>query len=412
VFYDHPGVVLACFRAHLPSDENSHPCPDGWIRADALLAEVRAHGFSVSDDKLHRWRNRGLIPGSPDQLGRKGEGGSYVCYPPETLDLLVAVCRVHADEKRLGVVGFELWWRGSEFHRPVACRVLARYVGAVFKPLREAIDANPDDPYGVADIVVESVAGSDGRDPLYRLLRRRASRNDTALHGALWNLIALIAGGDPGWDYSGEHTGAADKDEPEPEKVLWTILGFGQLADAQRRLLPESAISIETMRSFLKQQQIFDEEWLTSQVMDGSGLDRLREPARQLAEDLPDFSRAACDWYDNDDFAGLRTFAIHHSRRDELRWRLATVLIAVALDALDPDSRLEEFAQSVATEAPKARALLELRDGLPYYDEYLHHDWEQRLALLQPDERDKIMEDLREFFKRNPHVEAALLGTS
>jgi hypothetical protein len=412
VFYDHPGVVLACFRAHLPADKNSHPCPDGWIRADALLADARERGFNVSDDQLHRWRNRGLIPGSPPQFGRKGEGGSYVCYPPETLDLLVAFCQVHAYEKRLGVVGFELWWRGSDFHRPIASRVLARYVGAVFKPLREAIDANPDDPYGVADTVVESVAASDGRDPLYRLLRRRASRNDTALQGALWNLIALLAGGSPGWDYSGEHAGAADKDEPEPEKTLWTILGFGQLEDEQRRLSLQPAMSIETMRAFLEQKQIFDEDWLTSQVTDDARLDRLREPVRQIAEDLPDFSRGACEWQDREDFAGLSTFAIHRTRRDELRWRFAAVVIVVALDALDPNSQLKEFAHAVATEAPKARALLELRDALPQYDIYLHHDWEQRLALLQPDERDKILRDLREFFDKNPRIEAALEGAS
>jgi hypothetical protein len=402
---------LACFRAHLPIEE-SHRCPDGWIRADALKAEARRRG--VSDDQLHLWRNRKLIPGDPDQYGRTGVGGSYICYPPGTLDLLVAVCEMHRHEKRLSVVGFELWWQGSDFHRPVARRALARYVWWVWGPLREATDANPDDPGAVADALVQGVAASDGRHPLYRLMRRRASRNDAALQGALWNLIFLIAGGDPGWDYSAEHTGAADKAEPTSEETLWSILGLARVEEAQRLLLPQAAISIETMRDFLNQTQLFEEDWLTNQIntIDDSLLDRLRVPARQLADDLPDFSRAACDFYGTDDFAGLREFAIHSSRRDELRWRFAIVLIVVALNALDPDSQLTEFAQAVATETPKARAILRMRDALPQYDKYLHHDWEQRLAALRPDERDKIMGDLREFFEQNPHVQAALEGTS
>jgi hypothetical protein len=319
---------------------------------------------------------------------------------------------VHENEKRLAIVGFELWWRGLSFHRPVARRALVWYVRRTWQPFRRAIKANPADPFGVADSLAQAVAVSDGRHPLFRLLRRRASRNDAVFQSALWNLVAILAGGDPVLDSSPRYAGAADEDEPTPEDALWKVFGLDELATAQTRFLPRAEISVDTLTTFLRQRDLFDESRLVELVegSDDETLDRLRVPSKQLAEDLPDFARGASEWMGNDDFAGLKAFAISHSPQDELRWRLAVLLTLLALATLNPDSQIEAFGEAVETETPKARAILQMRAALPQYDKYLRHDWEEQLAALPIKKRDKVLRDMRKFFELNPDVEASLSG--
>lgn len=82
---------------------------------ETLIAAAAAHGHAVTETQLIRWHREGLLPPIGQPLARRflGRGrGSETVYPAGTGRQLLALCELHAHERRLMPLGWSLWWRG------------------------------------------------------------------------------------------------------------------------------------------------------------------------------------------------------------------------------------------------------------------------------------------------------------
>lgn len=80
---------------------------------EGLLALGKSHGFEVTDHKLTRWRQKGLLP-RPEQRPLGKAHGTRTIYPHGTGEQLLALCAVHAGERSLDRVAWHLWWLGYD----------------------------------------------------------------------------------------------------------------------------------------------------------------------------------------------------------------------------------------------------------------------------------------------------------
>lgn len=391
-----------------------HDCADGWLSEPELLEEAARRGCAVTKDKLHRWRQGGLIPRSR-QGWLEGQPGSHSCYPPDTLDVLVAVNNIHREEKRLDIVGFELWWRGSEFHRPVARRALNWYVTETWRSL-VGLSERSTDPHDVADAVYALLRGVDPRTALHRLLIRRVNRNEDAFLSAVYAITVVMLGRMPAWGSTGTDAGAADADERSPESAVAGVLGVDRLAVDAAPFVPRESLDsvdvVELLRD-LQSSRVFDAGWIQESIAssEDSMLDQVREWSSVLAEGLPAISRAADEWFATADFAGLSVFAtLAKNRRDYLRWRLALVTGIFVLEKSNAVLSFSEFSAEVESAANEGRVILALRDALPQHAEYLHHDWEKKLAELPQEDYVRILGDIRAFLNESTELKNSLIG--
>ena len=222
------------FRAHLtPTAPSTDVCDDGWISEAELIDAAARQGYSVRHDQLRGFRRAGLIPDSKQHWPKRQRAGSVNCYPPLSLDLLLQVCAIHDHaspdyEKRLDIVGFKLWWRGSEFHRPVARRALAWYLDTTWAPLRN-LSAEHSDPYAVADAVDALFRGADFRSAFARLLGRRLRRNEQALLSAFYAIILVVQGETPTWTSTASIAEAIDEDELSPAEAAAALFATDRM---------------------------------------------------------------------------------------------------------------------------------------------------------------------------------------
>ncbi len=79
--------------------------------AEALIARLSSHGFTVTKTELARWHRAGLLPRPQRRSLGRGRGMISI-YPSETTDQLLALCTIHRSEKRLPYVAWRLWWEG------------------------------------------------------------------------------------------------------------------------------------------------------------------------------------------------------------------------------------------------------------------------------------------------------------
>ncbi len=79
--------------------------------AEALIARLSSHGYTVTKTELARWHRAGLLPRPQRRSLGRGRGMISI-YPPGTMDQLLALCTIHRSEKRLPYVAWRLWWEG------------------------------------------------------------------------------------------------------------------------------------------------------------------------------------------------------------------------------------------------------------------------------------------------------------
>jgi hypothetical protein len=85
----------------------------GFETARDLVLRVRGAGFDPGSDQIARWNRDGLLP-KPYQYGLGRGRGSEIRYPAGTGDQLLALCRIHAQFRKLGIVGWYLWLNNYE----------------------------------------------------------------------------------------------------------------------------------------------------------------------------------------------------------------------------------------------------------------------------------------------------------
>lgn len=105
--------ILASFRVRLYHSNMTTPL-DGET-TETLIATAAAHDYTVTETQLVRWHREGLLPPIGQPLARRflGRGrGSETLYPAGTSAQLLALCGLHAHERRLVPLGWSLWWQG------------------------------------------------------------------------------------------------------------------------------------------------------------------------------------------------------------------------------------------------------------------------------------------------------------
>jgi hypothetical protein len=101
----------APFRAHL---YNAAMSAEIGITREELLALPKAHGYDdFTEHKLVRWRHEGLIQ-RPEQRSLGRGRGTQTVYPSGAEEQLLALCAIHANERRLDHVAWHLWWADYE----------------------------------------------------------------------------------------------------------------------------------------------------------------------------------------------------------------------------------------------------------------------------------------------------------
>lgn len=89
-----------------------------------LLNLAQARGYEVSAPQLARWHRTGLLP-RPEQRSLGKSRGTQTVYPSGTGEQLLALCEVHAGERRLLYVAWRLWWAGYD----VSLKLVRAFIG-------------------------------------------------------------------------------------------------------------------------------------------------------------------------------------------------------------------------------------------------------------------------------------------
>jgi hypothetical protein len=238
----------------------------GELNENSLLAHAAKAGCSVSADQLKRWRLAGLVQ-RPRQGHPSGIRGSQSWYPPEALEQLITVARLHQEMRLLSHLLVALWWDGRYVDMDALRAELVRWLDRLSAEAQALRDAHPD-PHEAADELVRS-APLRNLSPLLSLMVRRLPHGRRDLREVLW-LFGMVGFGlnyEPEPD--NEHDGA-----PLLETLLAKAIGIDR---AQR-------------------DRLFDgEPWLPPDV---TALETVRELAGAGAFDLTDFARPvreACD---------------------------------------------------------------------------------------------------------------------
>src|SRR5262249_20585091 len=149
---------------------------------------------------------------------------------------------------------------------------------------------------------------------------------------------------------TGAYAEAEDADEPSPGDALSALFGFDRAAaDAPTGSAPWLSEPVDLAALGNQLQRAFDPQTVTTAIQEASDSDlaRVRGLARLLASGLPLLARAANQFYETDDYAGLGYYALQRSRRDELRWRLGHVVAVLLLWQLQPDASLDELSDAI-----------------------------------------------------------------
>lgn len=80
---------------------------------EQLLALAASSGHRVTEHQIVRWHREGLLPRPRQRSLGRGRGTETV-YPTGTGEQLLALCAIHAEERRLDHVAWRLWWAGYD----------------------------------------------------------------------------------------------------------------------------------------------------------------------------------------------------------------------------------------------------------------------------------------------------------
>ncbi len=185
--------------------------------SEELLNLANAHGYDVTEHKLTRWRQAGLLRRPKQQSLGKGRGTQTV-YPPGTGKQLLALCEIHAEERRLLYVAWRLWWAGYEVSFELIRQFLGRFADKSDRDMRDLKDSETGETSESAlELLEQSPKARYGSKPLRRARKRVGSER----FGTFMSMLFGVASGGFGGFYE-DPTGDPKEDE-------WRILqrGFG-----------------------------------------------------------------------------------------------------------------------------------------------------------------------------------------
>lgn len=107
---------------------------DSWLTEKQLLAQVAEAGYpDVTAWQIDRWRKRRLFSATRPS---RGWYGSETLYPPETVQHVLAICRLKQRfPHNLELLRFLLWCEGYSLPLPDIKQAIKRFVGKALQLL-------------------------------------------------------------------------------------------------------------------------------------------------------------------------------------------------------------------------------------------------------------------------------------
>jgi hypothetical protein len=189
----------------------------GSETAEQLLSLARAHEYEVTNAQLARWHRAGLLPRPQRRFLGRPEGSRSI-YPAGTGRLLLALCAIRTRERRLPLVGWQLWWNGYDVPSEQIKSFLLRFLSRYDSFARELLPAGDLSTRGLA--LVEALAHQRLDEKGMRRVRKRVGRRNFP---SFMRLVLQLA--------SGSFMDWADEDDP---KILAGGLGVRK---ARRRTI-------------------------------------------------------------------------------------------------------------------------------------------------------------------------------
>jgi hypothetical protein len=139
--------------------------------SEELLAFSKAHSYAVTATQLARWHREGLLPYPEWRSLGKGRGTQTV-YPPGSGKQLLALCAIHAQERRLDYVAWHLWW--ADYDIPL--KRIRVFLGRMMKQwddyVRDLVDSETGELSEAAWKLVDNAAEGRLEKPLSKARKR------------------------------------------------------------------------------------------------------------------------------------------------------------------------------------------------------------------------------------------------
>lgn len=172
-----------------------------------LLNLAQARGYEVSAPQLARWHRAGLLP-RPEQRSLGKAHGTQTVYPSGTREQLLALCEVHAEERRLLYVAWRMWWAGYEVSVERIRAFIGRTVEQWDRHVQDLVDPDTGELTEAAWKLVDEAFTVRLEKPLSKV-RKRVGRGrfDTFTRLMIETNLGLFRG------FSTEDSNASEDDE-------------------------------------------------------------------------------------------------------------------------------------------------------------------------------------------------------
>jgi hypothetical protein len=324
------------------------------------------------------------------------------------LNQLVAVARLHRDERRYNELRLEAWWSGLWVRPDQLRETLAGILDAGVADVRLVREQHPD-PFDAAEAVVAQVVSpSRSRSPLTRLLLSRMRRDEPNMRTAVHAFYKFAFGGEPDWETLDV---GLDQPEPWPVELVTQAMGLDRMAsdnlDSGERLITERPDPREVLRQ-LRDADVLNFVRPGTVIRSASDLDL--EVARIRARGFWDaFADTVelLEYHHGGDIAGLG--GVTAARRRDWNWgRLFLVRYCLLLPRLANEDATDVFLKQIGSQRDKVAAALTVTKQFPGYKPFLTIGREERLAALPPEEREQVTETVHTYIESHPETRCLL----
>ena len=190
---------------------------------EELLTLGKSYGFEVTDHKLTRWRQKGLLP-RPEQRPLGKARGTRTIYPRGAGEQLLTLCAVHAGERSLDRVAWHLWWLGYDVSLEPVREFIASVVAEWDEQARGLIDRDTGELSDSGWRVVDEATNNRVGRPLSGM-RKRVGKKwfDTFVRVALEALLGRFQGF--------AHEPKEDSAEDDERRIVEKGVGLRQAGD-------------------------------------------------------------------------------------------------------------------------------------------------------------------------------------
>jgi len=167
-----------------------------------------------------------LLP-RPEQRSLGKGHGTQTVYPPGAGGQLLALCEIHADERRLLYVAWRLWWAGYD----VSLDLIRRFLKRVAAELDRNLQANIDQDSGeLSESALELLEGAATARLDSKFLRRMRKRVGSAQFGMLMSVPFGVASG----SFEGYSANPTERPGEDEELIIEKGLGLERGRARQR----------------------------------------------------------------------------------------------------------------------------------------------------------------------------------